>query len=121
MRKYETKNTQINGWEEFYGIYRVIERIIKRHEDLRLIKDGIIIILKEPAKVLTDVFYPESTENGDNDYHQQLRKTASQVHASDHAGVLEPPLTLIKLKSVVESFNLKKAPGEDGLTADICS
>lgn len=130
--KYEAQyvKSQIDSWKEFCGkqtkeglwesIYRVIRRTEKRHEDLPLTKDGKTLSQKESAKLLVETFYPEDKEDGDNEDHKRMRAEAKTVNESDHNGTHDPLFTPEELEAAVTSFNPKKAPGSDGLTADIC-
>lgn len=53
-------------------------------------------------------------------YLTPLANQAEKLNEIAH-GEYDPPFTKVKLKTVVESFNPKKVPGADGLTADIYS
>ena len=103
-------------WE---GIYRVIGRTCKRHEDVPLKHDGRFLSLKESTRLLAETFYPEDRESEDNPDHRATRQQASLVDGEydNH----DPPFTEQELRVAVESFNPKKAPGADGFTADICA
>ncbi|CAK1598314.1 unnamed protein product [Parnassius mnemosyne] len=102
------------------GIYRVIGRTIKRQEDIPLIINGVTMGNQESAKELADTFYPEDDTRGDNVRHKQIREAADAVDEGSHDDTCDPPFTIEELMWSVSSFNPKKAPGKDGLTADIC-
>lgn len=124
------KKAQIDSWKGFCekqdkegmweGIYRVIGRATKRQEDLPLIKDGRVLDQKESAKLMAETFYPEDKVEDDNTDHQRTREKADQVNSLGHDEPHDPLFTLEELKAAVNGFNPKKAPGSDGLTADIC-
>ncbi|CAH2224153.1 jg8977 [Pararge aegeria aegeria] len=124
------KKAQIESWKSFCekqdreglweGIYRVIGRTKRRQEDLPLVKDGKAYDPKESAAMLAEIFYPEDREDEDNLEHRRTRDLAKQVNVFSQNEPLDPPFTSVEVKSVIDSFNPKKAPGSDGLTADIC-
>lgn len=120
------KEAQTSSWKDFCqkqdkegmweGIYRVTARTTKRQEDLPLVVDGRVLTPCESA----EAFCPDDTTETDNADHQRIRSAADRVNEQDH-GEHDPPFTMEELTSVVKSFNPKKAPGQDGLTADICA
>ncbi|XP_048000297.1 uncharacterized protein LOC125237346 [Leguminivora glycinivorella] len=62
----------------------------------------------------------EDLTSSDNAFHQNIRQRAEMVNAQEHVGPSDPQFTMEELKTASESFNPKKAPGDDGFTADIC-
>ncbi|KAL0821383.1 hypothetical protein ABMA28_005969 [Loxostege sticticalis] len=127
----QAKLAQIASWKEFCskqdresvwdGIYRVIKRTTNRAQDLNLEKDGRILDTLESATLLAETFYPQDQEEGESSYHREVRARAHTVNEYNTEDTLDPPFTVKELKTAVGSFNPKKAPGEDGFTADICS
>lgn len=127
--EYKAKKAQIDSWKEFCakqdkeglwgGIYRVLYKTTKRQEDLPLIKDGKVLDPEDSARMLAETFYPADLESEDNEDHRRTRKIANERSHVDHDDH-DPPFTIYELSSAVRSFNPKKAPGADGLTADIC-
>ncbi|KAL0852638.1 hypothetical protein ABMA27_016898 [Loxostege sticticalis] len=127
----QAKIEQISSWKEFCskqdreglweGIYRVISRTANREEDLPLTKNGRALDNFESATYLAETFYPEDTQDQEREHHRSIRALANQVNKHQHDEQLDPPFTLTELKTAMSSFNPKKAPGEDGFTADICS
>ena len=125
----KTRDAQTQSWKEFCGkqdkeglwegIYRVIGRTCKRHEDVPLKHDGRFLSLKESTRLLAETFYPEDRESEDNPDHRATRQRASLVDG-EHDNH-DPPFTEQELRVAVDSFNPKKAPGADGFTADICA
>ncbi|CAK1602629.1 unnamed protein product [Parnassius mnemosyne] len=126
----EAKKAQVKSWKEFCGrqdreglwdgIYRVIGRTTKRHEDLPLFKGGKILDNIESAKMLAETFYPRDQVEADNAEHQRIRELAEKVNEGTQDNSCDPPFTVAELKYATNSFNPKKAPGGDGFTADIC-
>ncbi|CAK1584032.1 unnamed protein product [Parnassius mnemosyne] len=126
----EVKRAQTSSWKDFCsrqeresmwdGIYRVIGRTKQRQEDLPLALNGKTMGNEESAKILAETFYPEDNTKDDNAEHRQTRELARVVNEGSHDDSCDPPFTMEELEWSVSSFNPKKAPGYDGLTADIC-
>lgn len=124
------KEAQTSSWKRFCekqsnesmwdGIYRVIGRTKAREEDIPLIKDGKVLTTVESAGLLADTFYPQDDINNDNPFHTEMRIAAVGVNDELNSKLFDPPFTEGEMKGSANSFNLKKAPGSDGLTADIC-
>lgn len=127
----EAKKAQTTSWKKFCekqdresmwdGIYRVIGCTTNRTEDTPLVHNGKILEGKEAASLLAEIFYPEDEEKCDNEDHRQMRIHANRVNGESHGETCDPPFTAEELRWAALSFNPKKAPGLDGLTADICS
>ncbi|KAL0822118.1 hypothetical protein ABMA28_005482 [Loxostege sticticalis] len=127
----QAKLAQIASWKDFCskqdresvwdGIYRVIKRTTNRAEDLNLTKDGRQLNTLESANYVAETFYPHDQEEGETEYHREVRLRAQIVNKYKSDETLDPLFTIKELKTAIGSFNPKKAPGEDGFTADICS
>ncbi|KAJ2940785.1 hypothetical protein O0L34_g14902 [Tuta absoluta] len=126
----EAKKAITSSWKEFCGkqdresmwdgIYRVIGRTTTRKEDLPLIYHNKVLNTLESAELLTDTFYPEDKTEEDDAIHAKTREAANKVNGWQQNDPCDPPFTTQELKWAASSFNPKKAPGIDGLTADIC-
>ncbi|CAK1588833.1 unnamed protein product [Parnassius mnemosyne] len=126
----EVKRAQTSSWKDFCskqdresmwdGIYRVIGRTTQRQEDTPLVLNGKTMGNEESAKTLAEIFYPEDDTQEDDAGHRLIRETARVVNEVSHDDSCDPPFTMEELMWSVSSFNPKKAPGNDGLTADIC-
>ncbi|CAK1583201.1 unnamed protein product [Parnassius mnemosyne] len=112
-----TKQDSESMWD---SIYRVMAKTTKRYEDQPLVRNGIALSVDESVKWLTETFFPDDREEDDNAEHQLTRLTASKPD-SKATDKMDPPFTMAELNYVINTFNPKKAPGPDGLTADICS
>ncbi|XP_063894705.1 uncharacterized protein LOC126057099 [Helicoverpa armigera] len=112
-----TKQDREGMWE---GIYRVIGRTATRHEDATLIKSGIYLTPAESASHLAETFYPHDLGEEDTEEQKDIRRLAMRVNDRVYDEEHDPPFTPHELITAVSSFNPKKAPGADGLTADIC-
>ncbi|KAL0809148.1 hypothetical protein ABMA28_011383 [Loxostege sticticalis] len=126
----EISRAQTASWKEFCtrqdresmwdSIYRVIGRTTDRQEDLPLVVGGEILGAVESAEMLAGTFYPEDNQEDDNADHMAEREVANTVNRREHDESCDPPFSAEELKWSASSFNPRKAPGQDGLTADIC-
>lgn len=131
-RMYETAtaSAQTESWKEFCskqdrestwdGIYRVLARTTSREEDQMLVDRNIQLDATESAELLARTFYPEDLEDEDSSDHTKMRRRAKMANEGTDDDSFDPPFTDVELRIAVNSFNPKKAPGGDGLTADIC-
>lgn len=128
--EHEIEKAKIESWKKFCnkqeregiweGIYRVIGRTTAREEDIPLIKGNNTLSEAESAMYLAETFYPEDKMEDDNIEHQLIRELAKKISTEKSDGNEDPPFTKIELLDSIKDFNPKKAPGKDGLTADIC-
>ncbi|CAK1583173.1 unnamed protein product [Parnassius mnemosyne] len=102
------------------GVYRVISRTTQRKEDIPLVRDGKTLGNTESARALAETFYPDDNTQDDDAEHRLKRKIAEVVNEGSLDDSSDPPFTIEELMWAASSFNPKKAPGNDGLTADIC-
>lgn len=102
------------------GIYRVIASTSKAHQDELLLKDGKVLDPVESVKLLAEVFFPDDKKEDDTLEHEEVRRKADSPVTNCTDAQLDPPFTEAELKHAMLSFAPKKAPGPDGLTADIC-
>lgn len=126
----ESKKAQTDSWKKFCtkqdreslwdGIYRVIGKTTKRHEDRLLVRDGIVMNPDESVRHLASTFFPDDKIEEDNQDHQHTRGIANSSEHTISTDTQDPPFTEAELKYAINSFNPKKAPGMDGFTADIC-
>ncbi|XP_049868206.1 uncharacterized protein LOC126371572 [Pectinophora gossypiella] len=129
--KYELEvvKAQVGSWKDFCGkqtregmwegIYRVIGRTSKREEDVPMVRDGVVLDAANSARYLAETFYPRDDREKDNDEHRAIRKRAEMTNEGKQGESCDPPFTADELLRATKSFNPKKAPGSDGLTADI--
>lgn len=131
--KYEQEMNiaRIESWKKFCNkqekegiwdsIYRVIGRITERSQELPLIINGNTLTELESAEYLANTFYPKDKPEDDNTDHQRLRTLANNLNRNNEEGPQDPPFTTLELETALKDFNTKKAPGNDGLTVDICA
>ncbi|XP_041972130.1 uncharacterized protein LOC121728089 [Aricia agestis] len=130
--KYEkaVKEAQVASWKEFCrkqdregvweGIYRVLNRVGGREEDLPLTRSGETLDARNSAELLAETFYPADLESDESEEHRRTRRRAESLYSEPPTGPDDPPFIIEELKRAIRSFNPKKAPGADGLTSDIC-
>lgn len=132
---YETAaaEAQTSGWKDFCnkqdresmwdGIYRVINRTRKRHNDEMLTINGDPLSPTESVELLARTFYPDDKEEEDTLEQKRIREKVEDhnLERAEELATEDPPFTETEMELSVKSFNPKKAPGPDGFTADICA
>lgn len=119
------------GWKEFCskqdresmwdGIYRVLRKTAKRQDDALLRNTtGETLSPEQSADLLAQTFYPDDSTDAEQPYHTALRRLAEEENPQGLSAD-DPPFTTAELEMVLQKQNPKKAPGPDGLTADICT
>ena len=121
------KSTQ--GWKDFCTsqdkesmwdkIYRVIRNTSRRQEDLLLKNQkGLTLTPQKSAELLAETFYPDDNVLMDQPNHMRIRELAND--GVFEGNIDDPPFAMEELETILNTQNPKKAPGPDGLTADIC-
>lgn len=129
-----TQEATTESWKEFCskqeresmwdGIYRVIRKTSNQQEDVLLRgPDGKTLSPEASANRLAETFYPKDSIYTDNHFHTQLRLLTESGSPEEERKLSadDPPFTLAEVETVLKAQNPKKAPGSDGLTADICA
>lgn len=122
-----------SSWKEFCstqdresmwdGIYRVLRKTARRHEDMLLRgSTGETLTPEESAQLLAKTFYPDDSVDSEQQRHTALRRRTEgrTLEEITELSANDPPFTEAELEAVLKVLNPKKAPGLDGLTADIC-
>lgn len=125
---------QTRSWKEFCstqkresmwdGVYRVIRKTTKYQEDVLLRNaEGLTLSPAKSAEMLATTFYPDDSENTDDPGHADLRKLTDGRSLNEITELSEndPIFSQAEVDLVLNALNPKKAPGADGLTADICT
>ncbi|XP_045504439.1 uncharacterized protein LOC123701072 [Colias croceus] len=134
--EYKTKAAEAatQSWKEFCetqdresmwdGIYRVIRKTARKQEDL-LLRDsaGLTLSPEQSAELLAQTFYPRDTVDSETEHQTLVRNLSENRKSTDIEDLSadDPPFTAAELETVLNRLNPKKAPGPDGLTADICT
>lgn len=130
--KYELEalEAQTSSWKLFCGaqdresiwdgVYKVIRKTARRHEDQPLVHEGKLLSPEESVELLATTFFPKDTTAEDQPVHTELRSKAEKIEEYIENDIQDPSFTNDELRHVISSFNPKKSPGSDGLTADIC-
>jgi ribonuclease HI len=114
LNKFIEENTRDNP---FGLIYKLSQNKIKFEKVNELLSDDgrLITSSEEIAQTLIDSLFPIDRPEEDDDFHKEIRAKS----LTDFSQTDDMPLTLQEVTNVVNAQNEKKAPGEDGFSADI--
>ena len=103
-----------NPWSQVYKLAAGKAREQSKMTTVRKPDGTETTSLHETASVILDYLLTE--DNGDdNPHHKNIRRAIEEpIHTDDDA-----EFTQEEIKSTIESFNYKKAPGLDGITGEI--
>lgn len=110
-----------NVWQ---GVHRIIKNCSVAMDDQPLTDPatGATLSPRESADLLARTFYPPDIMGDDSPEHSQTRTLTEQYLCEPLSDEdIVPPFNEEELRSVLNWMNPKKAPGEDGLTSDICT
>ena len=114
-KEYCNLTTEANPWNAVYRLAagkkkNNIQITTLRKPDGSLTKDT-----KETLRFMLEYFTPEDNVLEDDNYHKQVRdKTTRPPNTPDDC-----EFTIDEIRRVIEGLDNKKAPGEDGITAEI--
>nr|BDU78964.1 hypothetical protein [Bombyx mori] len=125
----EVKKAKTRSWKEFCGrqkkegmwdgIYRILRRATRRQEDEMMVKGDKVLTPKESVEELADTFFPDDNSQTDSEHHREIRRAVEHINGQDRKEEQDPPFSKEELLSAARASNPKKAPGGDGVTADI--
>ncbi|KAI2795347.1 hypothetical protein BLOT_016795 [Blomia tropicalis] len=112
MREYFTIQTGENVWK---AVYRWTRNSPSLNQSLKTIKrgDSFTSNIEETAHTLLNTFFPDDTAN--NSLQNQLQREAYDLHLAPN----DQLFSVREVNKVIAMENDKKAPGEDGFTANI--
>lgn len=117
-KEFCSKQDRESMWD---GIYRVLRKTARRQDDALLRNTaGETLSPEQSADLLAKTFYPDDSTDAEQPYHTALRRLAEENNPQGLSAD-DPPFTTAELEMVLQNQNPKKAPGPDGLTADICT
>ncbi|XP_045541879.1 uncharacterized protein LOC123723344 [Papilio machaon] len=90
------------------------------HEHQLLVEDGAVQSPDQSVALLARTFFADDDIGVDSGIHTIIRGRADLVSTRLPDDINDPPITRAELVRAVDSFNPKKAPGQDGFTSDIC-
>jgi hypothetical protein len=114
-KEYCNLTTEANPWNAVYRLAagkkrNNIQITTLRKRDGSLTKDT-----KETLKLMLEYFTPEDNEYKDNNYHKQVRDKATRPPNTPD----DSEITIEEIRRVIEGMDSTKAPGEDGIMAEI--
>jgi hypothetical protein len=125
--KQTLNRSKIDSWNHFVDIstrgnpwgliYKISKNQLNSEKVNELISaDGYIIHdNKDIARTLLDSFFPTDNTDEDNAIHSRIRAEAKIPNTEEN----DIPFTTEEITTTIDSQNENKAPGEDGITADI--
>lgn len=118
-KRFCSEMTRGNVWD---GAWKVIRRNAGPGVTGVGLKDarGDTLSPAESARLIADTLFPDDSPGDDTPEQAELRRVVNAPPLTEHLGPSGPPITGSELLDVLSTMNPKKAPGEDGLTADIC-
>lgn len=103
-----------NPWGIAYKIAN--EKLIQQNPcELRSPNDSLIINRQQIAENLLDSLFPTDDMFTDSEYHQNIRLQSNTINNSCN----DICFSVEEVKQIISAQNPKKAPGEDGFTAEI--
>lgn len=116
-KEFCTKQKKETMWD---GINRVIRKTMLRYEDQLRRNGGCTLSSESSVKLLGATFFPDDDPQHDSEIHAEIRTKAAITNDEENEIMDDPPITEVEMMTAARSFSAKKAPGNDGFTADIC-
>ncbi|CAK1581407.1 unnamed protein product [Parnassius mnemosyne] len=113
-----TKQEKETIWQ---SIYRIIRKCTTISEDKLLRLGEKTLNPNDSAMLLAKVFYPEDEVNKDTEEQGKVRDESNAIIKDlRYDSISFREFTEEEIEMVLQRMNPKKAPGEDGITSDIC-
>jgi hypothetical protein len=114
-KEYCNLTTEANPWNAVYRLAAGKKNTNPQITTLRKSDGSLTKDTKETLRLMLEYFTPEDNELEDNNYHTQVRDITNRpINTPDDCD-----FTREEIGSVIECMNNKKAPGADGITAEI--
>lgn len=114
-REYCNMTTHINPWNEAYRLAAGKRKSATLITTLRKPDGTLTEDLHETLKHMLEHFAPEDNQHDDSDLHKQARTLSMEpIYTED-----DKEFTVQEIRNAVTSLGEKKAPGVDGITAEI--
>jgi hypothetical protein len=114
-KEYCNLTTEANPWNAIYRLAAGKKKTNTQLTTLRKPDGSLTKDTRETLSLMIEYFTPEDNELEDNNYHKQVRDTTDRpINTPD-----DYEFTIEEIRGVIEGMKNKKAPGEDGLTAEI--
>ena len=114
-KEYCNLTTEANPWNAVYRLAAGKKKTNTQITTLRKPDGSLTKDTKETLSLMLEYFIPGDNALEDNNYHKQVRDITNRpINRPDDC-----EFTREEIGRVTESMNNKKAPGEDGITAEI--
>lgn len=129
-KQYQTKiNTEkLKSWKEFCSatdgsnpwtaVYKIVARKLKGNNTLTTLRkeDGTYTVdTSDTLQYMLKHFFPQDSEQDDTERHKQLRRLTTEPMNTPE----DIEFTTAEILNILQNFNPRKSPGEDGITSDI--
>ena len=114
-REYCNLTTEANPWNTVYRLAAGKNKSNTQITTLRKPDGSLTRDTQETLILMLEYFTPEDNDLEDNDHHKQVRDITAQLPNTPD----DQEFTREEIGKVIEGMNNKKAPGEDGITAEI--
>jgi hypothetical protein len=114
-KEYCNLTTEANPWNAVYRLAAGKNRTNTQITTLQKPDGSLTRDTKETLRHMLEYFTPEDNEQEDNNHHRHIRDLTARPPTTPD----DREFTRDEIRSVIEGMNNKKAPGEDGITAEI--
>jgi len=114
-QNYCSSTEESNPWNAIYKTASGKSRSTTRLTTFQQPDRTFTLDTESPTKHMLDYFIPKDNEANYSAVYKQIREHVNEpVDTED-----DKPSSREEIASIIKKFNLKKAPGEDGLTSEI--
>ena len=114
-KEYCNLTTAANSWNAVYRLTAGKQKTNTQLTTLRKPNGSLTKDTKETLSFMLEHFTPEDNELEDNTHHKQVRAIITQPQNTPD----NSEFTRQEIRRVIEGLDNTKAPGEDGITAEI--